>query len=166
MARSREWIGGILGCVLVVSGCDASSDNLPREAVSGSVTLECQPLAKGTIQFAPISDKLTTTATGGINDGKYSIPRGEGLVPGTYKVAISSLEVSSEMKLVHGAPGKIGPPAKNLISKQFNTNSKLTAEVKGGGTNTFDFELTKKDNKEDLEPTGARSRDGGRGPRR
>ena len=171
MARSREWIGGILGCVLVVSGCDASSDNLPREAVSGSVTLEGQPLAKGTIQFAPTSEKAPTSATAGIVDGKYSIPapgRGRQLVPGTYKGCNlqSWNQVSSEMKLVHGAPGKIGPPAKNLISKQFNTNSKLTAEVKGGGTNTFDFELTKKDNKEDLEPAGARSRDGGRGPRR
>jgi len=166
MSPSRTWIAGILGWVLVLSGCGGSSDNLPREAVSGSVTVEGQPLAKGTILFNPTSDKLPTTATGGINDGKYSIPRAEGLVPGTYKVAISSVG-EAEMKLVHGAPGKLAPPPKNLISKQFNTNTKLTAEVIGGETNTFDFELTKRDNKEDVEYTGTtRSRGDRRGPGR
>ena len=167
MSLSRMWMGGILGWLLVLSGCGASSDNLPREAVSGSVTIEGQPLAKGTIQFAPTSDKLPTTATAGINDGKYSIPRAEGLVPGTYKVAITSFDEVAETKSLHGLPGKVAPPPKNLISKQFNTDSNLTAEVKGGETNTFDFEVTKKDSKEDAESRGTtRSRRDRRGPAR
>jgi hypothetical protein len=128
---------------LAVSGCGGSSDNLPRVAVSGSVNLGGQPLAKGTIQFAPSSDRIPTTATAGINDGKYSIPRAEGLVPGSYKVSISSFNEVAEAKEPHGAPGKVGPPAKNIVPRQYNSASDLTAEVKGGQDNTFDFELTK-----------------------
>ena len=35
------------------AGCSQSSDELPREPVSGTVTLDGQPLASGTIQFSP-----------------------------------------------------------------------------------------------------------------
>jgi hypothetical protein len=100
-------------------------------------------MAKGTIVFAPTSDKLPTTATAGIIEGKYEIPRSEGLVPGSYKVAISSFKEMAETKEPYGAPGKVGPPPKNLVPKQYNTASTLTAEVKGGQSNTFDFEITK-----------------------
>jgi hypothetical protein len=144
MSRLQLWSASILGWVLALglSGCGGSSDNLPREAVSGSVSLGGQPLAKGTIQFGPTSDKLATTATAGINDGKYSIPRAEGLVPGTYKVAISSFNEVAETKSVRGLPGKVAPPAKNVIPGEYNTGTTLTKEVKAGETNTFDFELS------------------------
>jgi hypothetical protein len=144
MSRSQLWSASILGWVLALglSGCGGGSDNLPREAVSGSVTLGGEPLAKGTIVFAPTSEKLPTNATAGIVDGKYSIPRYEGLVPGTYKVAISSINEMAETKSPHGAPGKVGPPAKNLVPRQYNLASSLTKDVKAGETNTFDFELS------------------------
>jgi hypothetical protein len=147
MLRWQAGGAGILVGMLALasSGCEGRSDDLPREGVSGSVTMDGQPLAKGTIQFAPTSDKIPTTITAGINDGKYSVPHTEGLVPGTYKVAISSFNEVAETPEPHHAPGKVGPAPKNLIPKQFNTASTLTAEVKGGEANTFDFEITKKE---------------------
>jgi hypothetical protein len=150
MSWSQLWSASILGWVLALglSGCGGSSDNLPREAVSGSVTMGGEPLAKGTIVFAPTSDKVATNATAEIVDGKYSIPRYEGLVPGSYKVAVSSLNQVAETKPVRGLPGKIAPPAKNLIPAQYNTNTTLTKEVKAGETNTFDFELSNADAKD------------------
>jgi hypothetical protein len=105
--------------------------------------LEGQPLAKGTIQFAPTSDKVPTTETAGIVDGKYTLPRSKGLVPGTYKVAISSVTEMAETREPHNAPGKVGPAPKNLVPKQYNTASTLTAEVKAGQPNEFDYEISK-----------------------
>jgi hypothetical protein len=168
MSILRMWTLGIPGWVLAVGlgGCGGSIDSLPREAVSGSVTFEGQPLAKGTIQFAPTSDNLPTTGMATINDGKYSIPRANGLVPGTYKVAITSLTEVAEAKFSHGVPGKPAPAPKNLISKQFNKNSNLTAEVKGGQSNNFEFEVKKIDGKEESAASGnVRSRRGFPGPR-
>jgi hypothetical protein len=145
MWRRQAWGAGILVGMLglLSSGCGGSSDDLPREAVSGSVNLEGQPLAKGTIQFVPTSDKVSTNGTAGIVEGKYALPRAEGLVPGSYKVAISSFSELAETPEPHNAPGKVGPVPKNLVPKQFNTASTLTAEVKGGQANTFNFEITK-----------------------
>jgi hypothetical protein len=169
MSISRTYARGVLGCVLLVgvSGCGGGSDGLPREAVSGAVTFDGQPLVKGTIQFAPTSDKLPTTGQATINDGKYSIPRAEGLVPGTYKVAIASFTEVAETRLLHGVPGKPAPAPKNLVSKLFNRDSNLTAEVKGGQPNEFNFDVKKMDAKEELESSGKfRPRNAGPGSRR
>ena len=38
---------------LTATGCAGSEDELPREPVSGTVTLDDQPLAEGTIRFIP-----------------------------------------------------------------------------------------------------------------
>ena len=65
------------------------------------------------------------------------------MVPGTYKVAISSFNEVAESKSPHGAPGKLGPTPKNLVPRQYNIASTLTAEVKEGQDNTFSFEITK-----------------------
>jgi hypothetical protein len=156
MSWSHAWRAGILAGLLAVgsSGCGAGSDNLPREALTGLVTIDGQPLARGTIQFAPTSDKLPTTGTSGIVEGKYFIARSEGLVPGEYKVAIISLTEVAESKSLHGLPGKPAPPPKNLISKQFNRESSLTREVKGGDTNRFNFDVKKADSKEEAESSG------------
>jgi hypothetical protein len=151
----------MLGWMLAITfaGCGERPDNLPREAVSGAVMFEDQPMAKGTIQFAPTSDKIPTTGKAAVIDGGYSIPRAEGLVPGTYKVVIASFTEVAEANFSHGVPGKPAPAPKNLISKQFNKNSNLTAEVKGGQTNKFDFDVKKATAKEEAESSGnARSR--------
>jgi hypothetical protein len=145
MSSSRTWSVGILSWLFALGlcGCGGSGDNLPREAVSGSVTMGGQPFAQGTIQFVPSSGQLPTSATAGIKDGKYSIPRAEGLVPGAYKVHISSFNEVPDTPEPHGLPGKPGPPPKNLVPKKYNRSSNLTAEVKGGQSNIFDFDLKK-----------------------
>jgi hypothetical protein len=147
MSQSQTWPAGIVGWMLALglSGCDgsSSSENLPREAISGSVTVAGQPLAQGTIQFAPSSGALPTAGTAGIKDGKYSIPRSEGLVPGPYKVLISSFTEVADSPEPHGLPGKPSPPPKNLVPKKYNKSTTLTAEVKSGASNTFDFDLKK-----------------------
>src|SRR5207248_8916889 len=42
-----------LAMVWVAPGCSGSGDDLPREAVSGTVKLDGQPLAGGVIRFTP-----------------------------------------------------------------------------------------------------------------
>ncbi len=40
----------------LAAGCSGGGDDLPRESVSGTVTLDSQPLADGVIQFMPAGD--------------------------------------------------------------------------------------------------------------
>jgi hypothetical protein len=75
--------------LLVPTGC-GSSDSLPREAVSGSVSLDRKPLETGMITFLPADASVPTQGGSPIVGGRYEIPRDQGLVPGKYKVVISS----------------------------------------------------------------------------
>ena len=130
---------------LNLAGC-GGGDNLPREAVSGSVAVEGKPLKSGLITFLPDSPDVTTQGGGVLVEGKYSIPRDQGLVPGKYKVVVSSAEDKPEVipdkAFNNNAPG--APPilAKEVIPAQYNNKSLLTAEVKAGGKNVFEFNLT------------------------
>src|SRR5688572_30210799 len=71
-------------------GCNGDSDGLPREAVTGTVAVEGKPLAQGLITFLPASSEVTTQGGSIVVGGKYEIPTAQGLVPGKYKVVITS----------------------------------------------------------------------------
>src|SRR4051812_41369402 len=83
-----------LACAMILSiplvGCGAAaSDGPPREAVSGKVTLDGQPLAQGVIQFLPASNKEGVSGGAVIEGGAYSIEAAKGLVAGQYRVTIN-----------------------------------------------------------------------------
>jgi len=124
------------------AGCGGGSDNLPREAVSGSVAVNGKPIKTGIITFLPSGDTPTQGGSA-ITEGKYAIPREQGLVPGTYKVVVSSGEGTEEKKTdTNAMPGMPPVPAKEAIPSDYNAKSLLTAEVKAGGKNVFEFNIT------------------------
>jgi hypothetical protein len=130
--------------VVVVSGCGGSGDNLPRQPVSGTVTLDGKPLDQGTISFQPVSE-LPTAAAIVFSDGRYSIARAQGLVPGAYRVLISSTPPTTlaidPATGMPPPPGKPTPPPKERLPEKYNASTTLTAEVKEGASNQFDFSL-------------------------
>ena len=145
--RPDRGLALMLGLIfLPPMGCSAPvEDNLPREAISGMVTLDGQPLPKGTIQFRPASQEATA-AGAMIDDGRFTIPRGQGLVPGKYKVQIDSREDAGTPLAqgeLPGAPDVSKKKPAALIPARYNTKTELTAEVKSGGPNDFPFDLKK-----------------------
>jgi hypothetical protein len=85
-----------------------TSDGLPRQAVSGAVTLDGRLLPRGTIQFSPSSGASMASLIA-IKDGRYSVAREQGLVPGPYKVLISchGEEVPTKAEETPGLPGSL-----------------------------------------------------------
>src|SRR5688572_116279 len=82
--------------VVLLPGC-GGSDGPERYAVSGSVTLDGQPLDSGSILFGPEGDG----GNGGgatITNGEYSIPADSGLVAGKYRVRITSAGGATEVQ--------------------------------------------------------------------
>jgi hypothetical protein len=124
-------------------GCGGVEDELPREAIFGTVKFNGEPLKEGRIQF-----QGTAPGGAGIADGDYSISKSEGLVPGKYQVLIFGASAQAEpTPAKSGMPGDTPPPkkgAKEPIAEKYNTKSKLTAEVKKDGPNKFDFEVSDK----------------------
>ena len=127
----------------LVVGCSQSGDELPREAVSGTVTLDGTPVSNGTITFIP--DTGVGGGGGTITDGAFSIPRATGLVPGKFKVAINASEKTATTKpqQVSGTKKEV-QFAKELIPTKYNSNTELTAEIKKGGTKDLKFDLKSK----------------------
>lgn len=144
-SRNRVLCLGLLGSIGLAGCGGAEGDNLPRQAVSGTVTFDNVPVSHGTIQFRGIgsgADKPGTIAGGEIKTGQYSIPRADGPVPGGYRVIISSTEESAAPATPDNMPGQVTQGAKELIPTKYNVNSTLDREIKEGD-NKLDFELKK-----------------------
>ena len=148
---------GILGALVLAScpGCGGAEDDLPRQRISGKVTLGGQSLAGGFIQFFPTNEAMATQVGTFIKDGSYAIARDEGPVPGTYRVIIKSPVAPDAAAATDPAPPDSAPPdsvpvprakrkmqfARELVPAKYNAQSALTATVKAGDSNVFNFEL-------------------------
>jgi hypothetical protein len=126
-----------------LAGCGSAADELPREAIYGSVKFNGEPLNEGRIQF-----QGAVPAGAGIVNGDYSISSAQGLLPGKYQVLIfGAMAESQPAPAKPGMPGDMPPPkkgAKEPIPEKYNSKSTLNALVTTGGPNKFDFEVTDK----------------------
>lgn len=136
--RSRLFVGRHVQVLIlfatIAAICGGCSDG--RSSVSGSVTLDGQPLTKTdnrtvTIMFTPEAGGAPASALVD-ESGSFTLHTGAkaGLDPGKYVVTLAAVEVSSTGKRLV-APERYGDP----------TKSDLRAEVKPG-SNDFEFDLT------------------------
>ena len=129
-------LGLILGAT--VAGCGDGS----RSVVSGTVTYEGEPVAKGQITFTP-ADGKGPIAGGEITAGKYRLTD---LVPGQKVVQITAVDdsapvLSSADMAQAAASGKPAAQPKVLVPPDAAGNG-ATVEVKSG-SQTHDFPLKK-----------------------
>jgi hypothetical protein len=124
----------------LLPGC--SHDSEGRQSVTGTVTLDGAAVQSGSISFSPTEGQATS---GGavISNGKYSIPRDNGLLPGKYRVSISAPDSSTD-RPAPAMPGEAPPLAKELMPPEWNTASNQIVEVKKGSANSFPFEIARK----------------------
>jgi hypothetical protein len=145
----RMALPGTFTALFLVSffGCgESGGDELPREAVSGVITLDGQPLMDGNIQLVPASAgaQYATTSGGTIREGKFEVPRNEGPTPGKYSVVISSGGGEVYRPAAGEMPGVPPKQIKEKIPAKYNARTVLTAEVKKGGPNAVEFALSSK----------------------
>jgi hypothetical protein len=126
------------------SGCgDSAGGRLP---VSGTVTLKGKALDEGVIEFVPLDEpepgKPYTKSGAVVLNGKYSVPRQQGLVPGKYKVLISSgiKQEATGDEAPAPTPGGKGPLIDH-IPADYNLSTKQVVEVKKGEANEFHFPI-------------------------
>jgi hypothetical protein len=130
---------------IALAGC-SGGDGLDRQSVTGQVVFDGQPLKDGEILFFPTSNGKDAIATGAhITNGNYSISKQEGPIPGNYKVQITAAGGAQAPPANSDAMPGTGPiHAKELIPAKYNVQSTLTADVKTGEANKFDFTLSSK----------------------
>jgi hypothetical protein len=141
-ARPLCGLGLLLLAVLLAGGCGNAAG---RQAISGKVTLKGVPLDEGVIEFHPQGDSpvaLATKAAALIKDGRYQIPRDKGLVPGKYKVVLTS----GDKKVPDLPPDTPPGPVKTVLSKEripaaYNVNTNQFVHVTKEGPNQFDYAI-------------------------
>jgi hypothetical protein len=150
-ASHRVFSRSILFIIAVLlAGC--SDPYAGRIEVTGTVTLEGQPLNDGTIMFFPL-DQQDTRGGAPILNGAYVIPRQQGLKPGKYLVRLTAGD-GKTIARVGGRQDKNPPKEQaaapggstNIVSmdripEEWNIRSKQEREVKADGVNRFDFDI-------------------------
>src|SRR5262245_47898553 len=141
----------LVGLTLVAAlGCGTGKRIVP---VSGTVTLNKQPLANATVNFQPIAAPGSIDAGIGsqakTNDkGEYTLMTSTGVngaVVGKHRVMISLLSEQvgdSDTRPPSGPPPRGGWPLGDKVPKRYNSESQETYEVPSGGTNKANFALT------------------------
>ncbi len=134
---------------LAAIGCSGGipTDDLPREAIAGTVTMDGQPLPAGTILFSPEGSKeeSAASASGQIENGEFSIPRDRGPVPGSYKVSINHTDQpEGRIKIQLKKPGKKVAGFKELIPAKYNSKTELKETIPKGGKRDLKYELQSK----------------------
>lgn len=129
----------LAGCVATLGWCLGCRQEAMEATVSGTVTLDGNPIGPGTIVFAPAVDEKKP-ATGSIeSDGTYTLvtSRESGLAMGAYNVAVSVREMPQNVKR-----GDRPPLGKSVIPEKYeeSSTSGLHYEVKPGH-NTINIEL-------------------------
>jgi hypothetical protein len=130
---------------MVPIGC-GSDDGLPRQPVSGAVTLDGQPLECGMITFIPAAPGdagiggLDKVVTAEVVDGRYSLTRADGPVPGPHRVEIHARKSTGRKVKDPDDPQKIVDERREAVPSRYNARSELAAEIREGG-NALDFTL-------------------------
>jgi hypothetical protein len=113
---------------LAFAGTAGCSSDSSKGTVSGTVTLDGQPLKSGLIRFIP-ADGRTPTAEATITDGEYSaqVPLGE------KRVSISAPKIVGKRKAYETADSPSVDIVEELLPARYNVTSELTLDVTGGG---------------------------------
>jgi hypothetical protein len=149
-AARRRLAPAALVTVAVLWGCGPPADP-SLVPVTGTVTVEGQPLANATVTFIP---KDGTPGFGGTgktdSSGKYTLAgsrdNAPGIPAGEYRVAISKrlMPDGSEVPATDNTPPMMSPARESLPVGYSNpATTQLTAAVKPGG-GPIDFALKKK----------------------
>lgn len=116
---------------LTVLGCAKSN----QVSVEGLVTLDDQPIAQGSIQFAPV-DGQAPTAGAIIRDGHYRVD----LSPGGMRVVINAPKVVGQRKAYDTPDSPLVDVVQESVPACYHSPSQLTATLQAG-KNKLDFKL-------------------------
>lgn len=128
-----SWCVPFLVVCLAFSACNRGRPEPKRYPVSGTVTLDGQPLAEGLITFKTIATGAIESID--IKDGKFA-GRAE---PGDRRVEVYFFRMKTQD--IDGMKTEI---KENVIPARYNTESTLTKNVAPDGPNQFTFELLSK----------------------
>lgn len=124
MRRNCECRPLFLLAGIVLVGCAESSTH---GTVNGTVTLDDQPLAEGTVRFVPV-DGASQTASAMVTDGKFTAT-----VPiGRMRVEFSAPKVVGRHRMYDTPNSPVVDDVVERLPPRYNVQSELTLDVQAG----------------------------------
>jgi hypothetical protein len=77
----------IASALTLTASCEGRSG---LRSISGTVTIDQQPIESGTLHFKPVNGESGATGGGLISNGKFILQTREPLAPGAYTVAVQA----------------------------------------------------------------------------
>ena len=121
---------GLMATMLLV-GCGGGNAASAKHPVKGTVTLDGQPMAEGTIFFRTAS--TGSVDSGPIVNGQFSLDAEAGS---------RSVEIAAYKMVTTGEGEMATENSVNWIPARYNTSTTLSAEVTTSGANEFSFNVT------------------------
>jgi hypothetical protein len=129
--------GALTALAFSLAGC--GSGEIPRYQVTGTVTIDGEPVEEGEIYFHDVAREVDSDH-GQIVDGEYTFRA----KAGKKRVEITAFKLIGVTE-IEGRPDKSGAPIlEALIPPEYNTMSKLTVDVEPDDQNEFPFDLKSK----------------------
>lgn len=136
-----------VGVIMFVAiGCSGSTEMKYTTAkIQGTVSYQGKPLESGKIRFIPDGKVVNGQVAGkavfaDIKDGKYSLTSEQGATVGKNLIEIKSYRSSGRKVVTSEGDGKKEAEIVQFIPEIYNTNSKLSIQIKAG-ENKHDFDL-------------------------
>lgn len=145
MNRSQFKRLGVFACLAIAavsSGCGGSNSN--QGIATGKVTIDGQPITRGSILFTPIDGAMGSVVGGPISNGCYELKGKAGPAVGWNRVEIHAMRKTGKMVQKPYSPqGVMVEDEEEAVPASYNTESTLKTEIKPG-PNTANFEIVSK----------------------
>ena len=141
-------IAPMLLTLAAVCGCSGGDEEeLPRAAISGTVTLDGQPLQEGVVRFVPIEGTAGPKTSVIVSQGKFSADEEQGPVVGKHRIEIESTDdggyaMDDEQAIQKLRESGITQIDAVRVPANYNSHSTLTETVSADQPNQFQFHLT------------------------
>ena len=130
--------------LIAALGCSSVENPDGRENVSGTITINDQPLTGiAGIKFEPIDKQGDGGGQGQIRTGKYMLTGFDGVKPGKYLVRITaSVDFDKTTGKIADNTLQFGNEVPvDVVPPEFNRDSKIEFEVVAGKDNVFNYDI-------------------------
>lgn len=143
--KNIQYIFLVFNILLIgILGCGKAPNPDGREDISGTITLNGEPIRTGIITFISATGSGQDGEAGGsIIDGEFFLTGQDGVKPGDYKVRIIARDEydsqTNALATEATTPERLFPV--DLIPAKYNRNTELTFSVQKGGENVYDYDI-------------------------
>ncbi|HBE68043.1 MAG TPA: hypothetical protein DDW52_07820 [Planctomycetaceae bacterium] len=134
IASATSRLLAVCGLVVVFTGCDAG---VQRHAVSGTLTIDGEPVDDVTIVFTPVGEGLSGAAE--VFEGEFACGEVGGPSKGMHNIRISPNE--AEMEEVEEDLGELKAPRKPKVPLKYQRLGGLQVEITGEEGQVLNLQL-------------------------